>query len=364
MSDLLNRLKSSSTSGYAEVLASSSLMNNKDVVRTNIPAINIALSGSLDGGLTSGLTVLAGPSKHFKSNLGLIMVSSYLKKYPDAICVFLDTEFGITPSYLRSMGVDPDRVLHVQCENIERMKFEMANQLKALREAKKTKKKNDPQDRVIFFIDSIGNAASIKEIEDAENEKGTTDMTRAKQIKSLFRIVTPYFTTLNIPCIVINHTYETQEMFSKTVMSGGTGIMYSADTVIILGKRQEKEGTEIVGYHFVMNLEKSRYVIEKSKIPLTVRYETGVDIFSGLLDIALELGFVNKPSNGWYSRATCIDSDTGEITYEETKARRDATDSVDWWKPVFNMPEFKLAIERKYKLGTMSMDQCQDSLYD
>lgn len=351
MSDLMARLKAASTAGYAEILSKSSLMNARDVIRTRVPALNIALSGELDGGLSSGLTVIAGPSRHFKSNLGLIMVSSYLKKYPDATCVFLDTEFGITKAYLKSMGIDPERVLHVQCESVERMKFEMANQLKALREAKKAKKASDEPDRVVFFIDSIGNAASIKEIEDAENESNKADMTRAKQLKSLFRIVTPYFTTLDIPCVAINHTYETQEMFSKTVMSGGTGIMYSANNVIIVGRQQEKDGKDLIGYNFILNVEKSRYVKEKSKIPLQVTFEGGINTFSGLLDLGLEIGMVSKPSNGWFSRAVSFDADTGEITYEETKARRDATDSVDWWKPLFQMPAFHDAVRKRFKLG-------------
>lgn len=214
---LLDELKSASTSGYAEILSESKMLNERDTIRTRIPAINIALSGDIKGGLSSGLTFIAGPSRHFKSNIGLVLIAAYLKKYPDAICVFIDTEFGITKGYLKAMGVDPTRVLHVKCENIEQMKFEMANQLKSLREKKKKRQKF----RVIFFIDSIGNSASLKEVEDAEKEKSAADMTRAKQLKSLFRIITPFFTTLDIPCVAVNHTYQTQEMFSKTVMSGG-----------------------------------------------------------------------------------------------------------------------------------------------
>lgn len=365
MSDLLKSLKKSSTAGYAEVLSESNFMFDKAKTRTPIPAINIALSGEVDGGLTSGLTVLAGPSKHFKSNLGLVMVASYLRKYPDAVCVFVDTEFGITPKYLRSMGVDPERVLHVQCETVERMKFEMANQLKDLRERQKAKKKGDEPDRVVFFIDSVGNVASQKEVDDAENEKSVADMSRAKQLKSLFRIITPYFTTLDIPCVAINHTYQTQEMYSKTVMSGGTGIMYSADTVIILGKQQEKEGKEIVGYHFIMNIEKSRFVREKSKVPLTVTYEKGIDPFSGLLEIGLDTGYIVKPSNGWYSRAE-VDTDTGEMVIEEKKYRSKETNTAEFWKPVISNAGFREAVSKRFCLGQVDADDMMseaDSLF-
>ncbi|UQJ95339.1 RecA-like recombination protein [Klebsiella phage CPRSA] len=59
-------------------------------------------------------------------------------------------------------------------------------------------------------------------------------MTRAKALKGMFRMVTPYLADLDIPMVCICHTYDTQEMYSKKVISGGTGLMYSADTAIIL----------------------------------------------------------------------------------------------------------------------------------
>lgn len=362
MSNLLKTLQKASTSGYAEVLSESKMMNSKDVIRTNIPALNIALSGSIDGGLTSGLTVLAGPSKHFKSNLGLVLVASYLKKYEDAICVFIDTEFGITPSYLKSCGVDPSRVLHIQCETVERIKMEMANQLEAIKAEAKSSKKNP---HVIFFMDSIGNVASSKEVNDALDEKTTVDMTRAKQVKSLFRIVTPYFTMLDIPCVTIAHTYQTQEMYSKSVISGGTGIMYSADTAIILGKQQEKDGKDIVGYHFIMNIEKSRFVREKAKVPLTVTYEKGIDPYSGLLELAVSTGHVTKPSVGWYARTEGVDGETGEVLLGDKKREKD-THNLDFWRPILRDPTFNQAIKDKYTLGQDLSDSYGEgeSLFD
>jgi RecA/RadA recombinase len=253
--------------------------------------INVALSGSIDGGLTSGLTVLAGPSKHFKTSFALLMASAYLKKYPEAALMFYDSEFGSPQSYFESFGIDTSRVLHIPIKNIEELKFDMVHQLETI----------DRADKVIIVIDSVGNLASKKELEDAMSEKSVADMTRAKSLKALFRMVTPYLTMKNIPLLAINHTYQTQEMFSKAVVSGGTGITYSADNIWILGRQQDKEGTEIQGYHFIINVEKSRFVKEKSKIPISVSWEGGVQKWSGLLDIALEGGFVIKPKNGWYT---------------------------------------------------------------
>lgn len=347
MSDLKQRLLKASVNKLTAPLEKSKLFNEKDQIKTRVPILNLALSGRFDGGLTSGLTVLAGPSKHFKSNMSLVMVSAYMKKYPDAICLFYDSEFGTTPEYLRAMGVDPERVVHTPIQNIEQLKFDMVNQLEAV----------DRQDKVIIFIDSIGNTASKKETEDAINEKAVADMSRAKQIKSLFRIITPYLTTKDIPCIAVAHTYETQEMFSKQVVSGGTGIMYSADTVFIIGRSQVKEGTEIVGYNFNVNIEKSRYVKEKSKFPVTVTFDGGINMYSGLLELALENGYVVKPKAGWY-QPCFLNVETGELEPDESKSwRAKDTECLAFWKRLFTHEPFMTAITQRYKLGAIELDQ-------
>lgn len=349
MSDLKTRLIKASTSKMTAELTKSKFFNEKDVVRTKIPMLNIAMAGALDGGMQSGLTIFAGPSKHFKSNMSLTMVSAYLNKYPDAICLFYDSEFGITPAYLKSMGVDPERVIHTPIQSVEQLKIDMVNQLEAIERGEK----------VIVFIDSIGNMASKKETEDALNEKSVADMTRAKSLKSLFRIVTPFFSIKNIPCVAVNHTIETIEMFSKTVMTGGTGPMYSADTVFIIGKRQIKDGTDLQGYQFVLNAEKSRTVKEKSKFFIDVKFDGGIDPYSGLLDMSLELGFVVKPKNGWYAREF-VDAETGEMIREDKSWRAKDTNSTEFWGPLFKHEPFREAIKNRYQLGAMDTNAAVD----
>ena len=112
--------------------------------------------------------------------------------------------------------------------------------------------------KVIIVIDSIGNLASKKELEDALNEKSVADMSRAKALKGLFRMVTPYLTMKNVPLLAVNHTYQEIGLFPKSIVSGGTGIYYSADNIWIIGRQQQKQGTEVKGYNFVINVEKSR----------------------------------------------------------------------------------------------------------
>jgi len=208
---ILDKIKKNSSIKESAILSKSKFFTSKDMIPTSIPAINIALSGKLDGGLTPGLTMWAGPSKHFKTAFSLLMAKSYLDKYNDAALLFYDSEFGTPQSYFNSFGIDTDRVLHTPLTDIEQLKFDVMQQLTSL----------DRDDKLIIIIDSIGNLASKKEVDDALEGKSVADMSRAKQIKSLFRMVTPHLTMKDIPMIVVNHTYKEIGMFPKDIVGGG-----------------------------------------------------------------------------------------------------------------------------------------------
>lgn len=342
---LLDKLKKNSTIKDTSVLSRSIFFEEKDMIQTSIPAVNVALSGSLEGGFTPGLTMWAGPSKHFKTAFSLIMAKAYQDKYPDAIVLFYDSEFGTPQSYFQNFGIDKDRVIHTPITDVEQLKFDIMNQLTNIERG----------DRVMILIDSIGNLASKKEVEDALEQKSVGDMTRAKQIKSLFRMVTPHLTLKDIPMVVVNHTYMEIGMFPKAIVGGGTGSYYSADNIYILGRQQEKEGTEIVGYNYIINVEKSRYVREKAKIPVTVRFDGGVSKFSGLMDMALESGHVTKPSNGWYAR---VNTETGEV--ENKKWRLADTDSDDFWDKILEDTTFKDWVRENYSFGSAVASEEED----
>jgi hypothetical protein len=167
-------------------------------------------------------------------------------------------------------------------------------------------------------------------------------------------MVTPHLNLKDIPLVVVNHTYMEIGMFPKTIVGGGTGSYYSADNIFIIGRQQEKEGTEVIGYNFIINVEKSRYVREKSKIPVTVYYDGGISRWSGLLDIALESKHVVKPSNGWYSR---VDED-GVV--EDKKYRLKDTDTKDFWMPILMQKSFIQFVKDKYEVSSSSILSDED----
>jgi RecA/RadA recombinase len=307
------------------------------MIPTTVPMINVALSGSVDGGITPGLTMLAGPSKHFKTGFALLLASSFMKKYEDGIVLFYDSEFGTPQAYFDTFKIPLDSVVHTPITDIEELKFDIMQQMKELKR----------EDRVMIIIDSIGNLASKKEVEDALDGKSVADMTRAKQLKSLFRMITPHLSLKDIPMVVINHTYKTMELYAKDVVGGGTGSYYGSDNIWILGRQQDKDDKEIKGYHFVINVEKSRYVKEKSKIPITVSYEGGINRWSGLLDVALDGGYIVKPKAGWYAT---VNQETGEVNTPSMRAG-DIVDNKDFWVKMFKETDFAKHIENRYKIS-------------
>lgn len=343
MSSLTERLKKNSKIKETASLLESKFFEAKEQIVTDVPALNIALSGRLDGGLQAGLMMVAGPSKHFKSSICLVMAAAYQKKYDDGVILFYDSEFGSPQSYFEAFGVDTNRVVHTPITDIEQLKFDLMGQLQELKKG----------DHVMILIDSIGNLASKKEVEDAINEKSVGDMTRAKQLKSLFRMVTPHLTMKDLPMVAINHTYKEQgSMYPRDVVSGGTGGIYSSNDIWIISRSQEKEGTELAGYTFTINIEKSRQVKEKSKIPLTVMFDGGITRYSGLLDLALEAGMVIKPSMGWFQK---VDPATGEVL--EGKYRVKDTNTAEFWEPLLKSKEFNDAIRHKFLLVHNSVQE-------
>jgi RecA/RadA recombinase len=347
---ILDKIKKNSSIKDSAILAKSKFFNAKDMISTAVPIINVALSGKLDGGLTPGLTMWAGPSKHFKTAFSLLMAKSYLDKYPDAALLFYDSEFGTPQSYFDSFGIDTNRVLHTPLTDIEQLKFDVMQQLTQLERG----------EHLIIVIDSIGNLASKKEVDDALDGKSVADMSRAKQVKSLFRMITPHLSLKDIPMVVVNHTYKEIGLYPKDIVGGGTGSYYSADNIFIIGRQQEKEGTEVIGYNFIINVEKSRYVKEKSKIPVSVSYDGGISTWSGLLDLAIESKHVVKPSNGWYSQ---VNIETGEV--EDKKYREKDTDTKEFWMPILKQKSFREFIENKYTVASGSiMESDIDQTFD
>jgi len=122
--------------------------------------------------------------------------------------------------------------------------------------------------------------------------------------------------------------------------------------VFIITKAQEKVGTDLLGWHFTINIEKSRFVKEKSKFSFLVKYEGGVGRWSGLIDLATEAGMLVKTRKRSYVY-NLINPETGEIG-EEDYSEAD-TNTSKFWMPILTNDTFQKFIENKYCTGTGSL---------
>ena len=329
---LMKKLMSNTKIKKTSILTDSEVFNEKDVIPTNIPMLNVALSGKLDGGLSPGILSIAAESKHFKSSFALVLGSAFQQKYPEGIILFYDSEFGMPQQYFKQFGIDTNRVLHIPITDVEELKHDLVNQLNNINRGEK----------IFIILDSLGNLASKKEVEDTLDGKSVADMSRAKQLKSLFRMITPHITLKDIPMIVINHVYkEIGTMFPKNIPSGGTGAYYSSNDIWIIGRQQEKEkgSSDLAGFNFIVNIEKSRTVREKSKIPITVILNSGIEKWSGLFDVALGGDFIKEMSSGWYS-----------TDGEKKRRRADIESDNEFWESLIKNDNFKTYVTNKFSL--------------
>jgi hypothetical protein len=373
---IMDTLLKNSSSPFARELKNSFVTDNSDLnYPTDVPMMNVALSGSMDKGISSGITIFAGPSKHFKSLYSLKMLDAWFAdKDPkdDYACLFYDTEYGITEDYLKqfpNIAKNLDKIVHIPVTSVEELRHESAKQVEALYDTYRDEYKKSPKTAkrpdVFILLDSIGQVASNKETDDAVNGKDTTDMTRAKAVKSFFRILTSKVKMLGIPMVVVAHTYQTLEMFSKAVVSGGTGPMYSADTVFIIGKSQDKPKDEILGYNFTLRTEKSRFIKEGSKFPITVHFEKGILKYSGFLDIAKACGFVTQcrvgRAGGWQFKLDDPVAFGFDPANEESYTFKSLSTEIDcdekFWQTVMKYTNLKELIEAMYRIPTQSTEK-------
>lgn len=315
---------------YSSILSKSDI--SSDVLCTiGVPAINIALSGDINGGLHSGVLQIVGDSRCFKTCYGLILMGAYLEQNPDAMALFFDSEHGASFEYFDSFGIDKERVVHLPITDVEDLKIQCAQYLKEIERGEK----------VFFFIDSLGMLPSKKESEDAEDGKTVADMTRARAMNSFWRVITNPLNLKELPLIAINHYYDTMALYPEKIIKGGKGGFLASNDIWLVTRSKVKEGKELAGWNFNIKIMKSRKVKEDAKIPVTVLYDGGIDKTSGLLEIALVTGHVTSPKKGWYNRPG-IDG--------ETNCRRSSMDE-DFWKPILEDGSFHKAIREMYLLS-------------
>ena len=363
MSKLLDRIRKN-TILKPQLLQNSKYFDNGEIVPTSIPLLNLAMRGTFDGGLSSGIHMIAAPPKHFKTNFMLELMKSFQDKYADedAICVLYDNEKGYSKDYFVKAKIDMEKVDHRFFTTIEELRADMSNLVTDVKEG----------DKIFIAIDSLGMAPSKKETDDAINNKDSADMTRAKQIKSLIRIVMPHIALKDIYVVILNHSYQTLEMYAKDVASGGKAAQYAGHTLWFISKAQEKEGDVLAGYRFTIKASLSRYVKEQSLFPIVAIYGEGIQKYSGIFDLGVEFGFIKEwvdPEETAEEKAAKKEAE--KLAKKESKLKKEKkytgnTKTYEWngteysqndmeenpliMEELLSNPAFRKAAENKYKL--------------
>lgn len=309
MNDYLKNIIKMSGNKYASVVNDG--LDGSDVggfVNTGSYILNALLSGSIYGGIANNkILAIAGETSTGKTYFSLGIVNKFLSDHKDSIVLYFDSEQAVTSDMIRDRGIDPSRIAVFPVTTVE----EFRHQVITIVDDYLQKPENERQ-KILIVMDSLGMLSTSKEISDTSDGKETRDMTRAQLVKSTFRVLTVKLGMAKIPMIMTNHTYQSMgSMYPTTEMSGGQGIRYAASTIVYLSKKKDKntEG-DVIGNIIHCKLYKGRLTKENKMIDVRLNYDTGLDLYYGLSDLAIDYGIFKKNS-------TRIELPNGEKVFEK-----------------------------------------------
>ena len=294
MNDFLKQIVKDVDNDYAS-LASDGIAGGDvtSFIDTGSYSFNALLSGSIYGGLPNNrITAIAGEAATGKTFFALGICKNFLDTSPDAGIIYFESENAISKSLIESRGVDSKRVVVYPVATVQEFRTQAIQIID-----KYLAQPEDVRQPIMFVLDSLGMLSTTKEMEDTAAGKETRDMTRSQIVKSAFRVLTLKLGKANIPMIMTNHTYDViGSMFPQKEMGGGSGLKYAASSIIYLGKRKEKEGSEVVGNIIHCKNYKSRITKGNGMIDVKLTYTKGLDKHYGLLELAEEAGIFKKVS--------------------------------------------------------------------
>ena len=294
MNDFLKDVIKETGNEYAS-LASEGVVGGdvESFIDTGSYAFNALLSGSIYGGLPgSRITAIAGEAATGKTFFALGICKHFLDKDKDAGVIYFESENAVSKDMLENRGIDSSRVVIMPVATVQEFRLQAIKIIDKYLEQEKDKRKP-----IMFVLDSLGMLSTTKEMEDTAEGKETRDMTRSQIVKAAFRVLSLKLSKAQVPMIMTNHTYDViGSMFPQKEMGGGSGLKYAASSIVYLGKKKEKDGTEVVGNIVHCKNYKSRITKENAMVDVRLTYTKGLDQHYGLLDLAEEAGIFSKVS--------------------------------------------------------------------
>lgn len=306
-------------------------------VDTGSYAFNALLSGSLYGGAADNkIIALAGESATGKTYFTLGIVAQFLKNNPEGMVLYFDSEQAVTSDMFEGRGVDAKRVAVFPVATIEEFKTQCVNIVDKVLEMDESERKP-----MMIVLDSLGMLSTEKEVNDSAEGKNVRDMTRAQGVKATFRVLTMKLGKARIPLVMTNHTYDVVGAYVPTKeMGGGSGLKYAASTIVYLSKKKDKNADgDVVGNIIHCKLYKSRLTKENQQVDVQLNYDTGLNRYYGLVEIAINHGIFKKVS-------TRIELPDGTTAFEKTineNPEKYFTDEV--------MKRLEEAVAKEFKYG-------------
>ena len=330
----------------ATTLGDNTLSNVTEWIDTGCLVLNSIVSGSIYGGVPKGrITIFAGDSGCGKTFILNKILANAQRK--GMIPVIFDTEIAVENEGAENVGLDTSNVKYVPVDTVENCR----NQIMAFLD--EVEKEPELHGKFIISIDSLGNLASEKEINDAGANKGAMDMgLRAKQLKSMMRMVTFKAAVTGTTVICSNHTYANPAALHPTLVksqAGGSGPIYMASILVQMAAKKEKtdasnDGDEALtesrnysGVTLRMVTVKNRFIPAFLQGEAYLNFKTGLDKYSGLKDIAVAHGIIQQ--NG--STYSMGDKKLGY--YKNWRNDKDTWNNI--------LPKLESSISEKYRYG-------------
>ena len=295
MNDYLKNMVKASGNKYASIVEDG--IDGSDVdgfVNTGSYIMNALLSGSIHGGIANNkILAIAGSEATGKTYFSLGIAYTFIEDHKDSVVLYFDSEQAVTTNMIIDRGIDSKRIAVFPVTTVEEFRHQVITIVDNYLLQPESERK-----KILIVLDSLGMLSTSKEINDTTEGKETRDMTRAQLVKATFRVLTVKLGMAKIPMIITNHTYQSMgSMYPTTEMSGGSGIKYSASTIIYLSKRKDKntEG-DVIGNIIHCKLYKGRLTKENKIVDVRLNYTTGLDLYYGLLDLALQYNIFKKVS--------------------------------------------------------------------
>lgn len=293
MSDVLKDLIKESGNKYASLVSNG--LPGSDVEKymdTGCYILNGLLCGDIYGGIPDNkIVALAGEQATGKTYITMGIIAKYLNDNPEAFVLYFDSEQAVTSDMFKSRGIDPGRVAVFPVGTVEEFRKQAITIVDKYLELPKEKQK-----KMLIVLDSLGMLSTSKEMNDTAEGKEVRDMTRAQVIKATFRVLTVKLGFAKIPMILTNHTYDVVGSYVPTKeMGGGAGLKYAASVIVYLSKKKDKDSSgEVIGNIIHCKLHKGRFAKENQMVDVRLNYETGLDPYYGLIDLALKHGILSK----------------------------------------------------------------------